>query len=282
MNTNETNDTNNYEGKYRVLKREFQKLDQLLTTNKIFKYCFIALTIFLLTTTCILLTRNEELKKENEYLHDQNMEMTKQIDMYMDTALYFADMSVALDDTNASLKEIVSNQEEELMAYREREELYDAYEWSLYDKSGRKTDITYAQIQSLQEYCDEKGYSSDMVDLVLAVAMKESTGNEKAYNASSGASGYCQLLGSTARMVYTKLQDNEEAYTHDVALDGEKNLQLAADYLQYLYEYHGNDPIKMIDSYRGAHVTSYINIIDGYLKKNGLSIYNLDLERQEE
>ena len=281
MNTNETNDTKNFEGKYRVLKREFQKLDQLLTTNRVIKYCFIVLTIFLLVSTCVLFNKNQNLISENIYLHEENVELASELDLYFDTALYFADASVAMDDTNANLKAVISEQEEQLMAYREREELYEAFEWALYDKSGRKTDITYGQIQSLQEYCDTKGYSTEMVDLVLAVAMKESTGNEKAYNASSGASGYCQLLGSTARMVYTKLQDNEEPYTHDVALDGEKNLCMASDYLQYLYEYHGNDPIKMIDSYRGQHIESYINTIDNYLKKNDLSIYNLDLTREE-
>lgn len=281
MNYNNEKVDKNYEGKFRILKREYKKLTRRFTTVSVLRYAFVLLfvvsSLFLVNFVLV----NNELRKDNMYLHEQNLEMAKQMDMYMDTALYFADMSVAMDDTNASLKEIVSNQEEELMAYREREELYDKYEWALYDKSGRKTDITYAQIQSLQEYCDEKGYTTNMVDLVLAVAMKESTGNEKAYNASSGATGYCQLLGSTARMVYTKLQGNT-GYTHDVALDGEKNLQMAADYLQYLYEYHRNDPIKMINSYRGAHVQSYINTIDEYLKKNDLSIYDIDLEREEE
>ena len=281
MNNQENNVNKNWEGKFRVLKKKYKGITKKHDREEILKYSYLCLLLITGILIILLYSRNEELKKENIYLNSQNIELTSNLDMYFDTALYFADMSVAMDDTNASLKEVVSNQEEELMAYREREELYDAYEWALHDKSGKKTDITYAQIQSLQEYCDDKGYSSNMVDLVLAVAMKESTGNEKAYNASSGASGYCQLLGSTARMVYTKLQDNDEPYTHDVALDGEKNLQLAADYLQYLYEYHGNDPIKMINSYRGANVTSYINTIDGYLKKNGLSIYNLDLERIE-
>ena len=271
--------TKNWDGRYRVLRREYNRLIKRFTTVSILRYAFVALFIASTLLLVYFIKTTNDLKKENIYLNDQNMKLVNQIDMYMDTALYFADASVAMDDTNANLKAVISEQEEQLMAYRQREELYDLYEYALY-YNGQKTDLTYYQIQSLQEYCDDKGYSSDMVDLVLAVAMKESHCNEDAMN-ESGATGYCQLLGSTARMVYTKLQDNEEPYTHDVALDGEKNLQLAADYLQYLYEYHGNDPIKMIDSYRGTHVTSYINTIDGYLKKNGLSIYNLDLERIE-
>ena len=276
---NNDNDKN-YEGRFRIIKKEYKKLNRKYTRETIMSFTLLCLFTISVGIIVIQSITNKLLTEDNIFLHNENMKMTAQIDAYMDTALYFADMSIAMDDTNASLKEIVSNQEEELIAYREREELYDKYEWSLY-YSGKRTDITYEQIESLQEYCDSRGYSSEMVDLVLAVAMKESTGNEKAYNASSGASGYCQLLGSTARMVYTKLQDNEEPYTHDVALDGEKNLQLAADYLQYLYEYHGNNPIKMIDSYRGMHSIDYINSIDNYLKKNDLSIYNLDLTKEE-
>ena len=277
---NNDNDKN-YEGRFRIIKKEYKKLNRKYTRETILLFSLLCLFVISSGLIILLSIYNKRLYEENIYLNDENLKMTSMMDAYMDTALYFADASIAMDDTNANLKAVISEQEEELMAYREREELYEDFEWALYTGSGKKTDITYGQIQSLQEYCDSKGYSPDMVDLVLAVAMKESTGNEKAYNASSGASGYCQLLGSTARMVYTKLQDNEEPYTHDVALDGEKNLCMASDYLQYLYEYHGNDPIKMIDSYRGAHVTSYINTIDGYLKKNDLSIYNLDLTREE-
>ena len=176
---NKTNDTGNFEGKYRVLKRDFLKLDRKHLTNKIMKYLFVTLTVILLFAVVVLYRDNKKLEAENKYLIEDNVEYAKIIDMYMDTALYFADMSVAMDDTNATLKGIIYDKEEELMAYREREELYDAYEWALY-YGGKKTDITYGQIQSLQEYCDEKGYSSEMVDLVLAIAMKESTGHEKA------------------------------------------------------------------------------------------------------
>lgn len=276
----EVETSRNWEGKFRILKKEYIALNKKFTTVSVLRFAFITLFIISSLLLINMVFINKELRDENIYLHDQNMEMTNQIDMYMDTALYFADMSIAMDDTNANLKAIISEQEDQLMAYREREELYDKYNWALNDKSGKKTDITYAQIQSLQDYCDDKGYSSDMVDLVLAVAMKESTGNEKAYNASSGATGYCQLLGSTARFVYKELEGHE-TYTHDDALNGEKNLKMCCDYLQYLYEYHGNDPIKMIDSYRGMHSIEYINAIDRYLKKNDLSIYNLDLERIE-
>ena len=277
MNNQENGIDKNFSGKYRILKKQYSKLIKRFTVTSILRYAFV--TMFVVSTlflvNYILLTN--ELKRENMMLHEENMEMTNQIDMYFDAALYFADMSIEMDETNINLKEIISNQEEELMAYREREELYDSYEWALYH-DGVKTDITYYQIQSLSDYCDEKGYSSEMVDLVLAVAMKESTGREKAQNA-SGATGYCQLLNSTARFVYKELEGHE-TYTHDDALDGEKNLKMAADYLDYLYNYHGKNTIKMIDSYRGMHVESYINTIDKYLAKNGLSLKDIQLEKE--
>ena len=185
-------------------------------------------------------------------------------------------MSIEMEESNIELKNIVSNQEEELIGYREREELFDKYNDALYNKYGNRTDITYYQIQSLSDYCDEKGYSSEMVDLVLAIAMSESEGRSDAYNKESGATGYGQLLGSTAKFVYTKLEDHE-TYTHDVSLDGEANLKMVADYISYLYSYHHNSLPAAIDSYRGLHSTGYINKINSYLKDNDLSIYNIEI-----
>lgn len=273
---NNNTEIKNWEGKYRVLKREFKKIKPILSINRIIKYLFVTFTVILLIWCSKLYMQNKILLEENAQLYADNLECANQLNMYIDTSLYFADMAIAMDDTNANLKNVISMQEEELMAYKQREELYDSYEWALYDKSGKRTDITYGQIQSLSDYCLGKGYSNDMVDLVLAIAMKESTGHEKAQNA-SGATGYCQLLNSTARFVYTELEGHE-TYTHDDALDGEKNLKMCADYLDYLYRYHGRDNIKMIDSYRGAHIQSYINVINSYLKNNDLDIYNIEIE----
>lgn len=276
MNYNNEKVDKNYEGKFRILRKEYKKLTRRFTTVSVLRYAFVLLfvvsSLFLVNFVLV----NNELRKDNMYLHEQNLEMAKQIDMYMDTALYFADMSLAMDDTNANLKAVISEQEEELMAYREREELYDKYNDALYNKYGNRTDITYGQIQSLQEYCDEKGYSSEMVDLVLAIAMSESEGRSDAYNKESGATGYGQLLGSTAKFVYTKLEGHE-AYYHDVSLDGEANLKMVADYISYLYSYHHNSLPAAIDSYRGLHSTGYINKINSYLKDNDLSIYNIEI-----
>lgn len=276
---NQTNETKNWEGKYRILKRRFLETDKKYTRSDLFKYIYLTLLLVCVILFVMVYKKNEELTKENIYLNAENMELVSKIDLYFDTALYFADASYAMDETNANLKEMISYQKEELVAYRSREELFDKYEYALY-YGGARTDITYGQIISLQEYCQEKGYSNDMVDLVLAIAMKESTGHEKAYNQST-ATGYCQLLDSTAKFVYTKLEGNE-TYTHDDALDGEKNLKMCADYIDYLYNYHGKSVPKAIDSYRGAHVQSYINTINKYLSNNGLSISDIQIEQVKE
>ena len=268
---NENSTDRNFEGKYRMLKKEFVNLNQRLNETTCMKFAFIILSSFLVVVCSLLFLRNIQLTEENKKLYADNIVYENNIEMYMDTALYFADMSVAMDDSNATLKEMYSNAQEELIAYKEREELYNRYEWALV-YGNERNDITYGQIITLQEYCEEKGYSSEMVDLVLAIAMKESHGNEDAYNASSGATGYGQFLYGTGKFVYTKLQGNEK-YNHDIALDGEQNLKMVADYIQYLYEHHNNSLPKAIDSYRGLHSESYINEINGYLDNNNLSIY---------
>ena len=276
---NQENIDKNWDGRYRILKKEYNRLSKNFTVNNILKCAFIILFIIssaLLVNATLL---NKELIKENNYLHEENMKLISASNMYFDTALYFADMAASMDETNATLKEMVSIQEEELVAYRSREELLDKYEYALY-YGGKKTDITYGQIISLQEYCEEKGYSNEMVDLVLAIAMKESTGNSQAYNKSSGATGYGQFLNSTAKFVYTKLQGNEN-YTHDAALDGETNLKMVADYMDYLTDYYGGSVPKAMDSYRGCHDKGYIAIINKYLGYNGLSLDTIRITKEE-
>lgn len=275
----EINIDKNWDGRYRILKKEYNKLNKSFTVATVIKCAFIVLFVIssaLLLNATIL---NKKLAKENAYLHEENMKLVSASNMYFDTALYFADISVAMDECNTELKGIVSEQEEELIVYRSREELLDKYEYALYH-DGKKTDITYEQIISLQEYCEEKGYSNDMVDLVLAIAMKESTGNSQAYNKSSGATGYGQFLNSTAKFVYTKLQGNEN-YTHDVSLDGETNLKMVADYMDYLTNYYGGSVPKAINSYRGCYDKGYISIINKYLGYNGLSLNTIRITKEE-
>lgn len=271
---NEGNDSRNFEGRYRILKKEFRSIRQRLTVSDIFKYGFITLSVFLMILCLLLFNKNQKLSEENKELYKDNVSLSNTIDTYANTAIFFASAAVEMDNSNKELRKLVDQANEELEVYQVREELFDQYEWAM-TYGGKKTTLTYEQIISLQEYCNERGYAPDMVDLVLAVAMKESHCNEKAYN-SSTATGYCQLLDSTAKFVYTKLQGNDK-YTHEVALDGETNLKMAADYLAYLYKYHGNSMSKTVNSYRGCHDTYWINTVNKYLNKNSKSLDTIQI-----
>lgn len=267
---------NNFSGKYRILKKSYQKINKILKMNNVINLILFIVSISAILFSTILVIKNNNLEKENKKLFEENLQFTQTISMYVDASLYFADSSLQLEKNNQELQSLYNEALEELEFYYEREELHNDYEWAMYDRKGKKNDISFDQITTLKEYCDEKGYSNDMVNIVLALAMSESGGYEDAYNPST-ATGYCQLLDSTARFVYTKLQGHE-SYSHDVSLDGDTNLAMCADYINYLYDYYHHDMSKVIDSYRGLHSEEYIAKINRYLSNNNLSIDQIKIK----
>jgi len=273
---NNENIDKNFEGKYRIIKKKLQELEGRYTRETILTFSLLCLFITSTVIIFILAVSNRALIRHNKELTKENIELSAELDIFFDTALHFADVSVKMDENNAELKGMLEQAEKDMEEYRNREELYDKYKFALVDPTGKKTDLTYAQIESLQEYCETKGYTNEMVDLVLAIAMKESTCHEKAMNPDSGASGYGQFLDSTAKFVYTKIQGHE-TYTHDDSLNGEKSLKMICDYMAYLYGYHDNSMEKAMISYRGCYDEPYMVKIDSYLAKNGLSLETIKI-----
>lgn len=275
-NSNENKDPKNFMGKFYVLKREYKKLENKQTRENVIMYSFIFL--FIISSLALVLStiRCNDLIKKNKMLQAQNTELSDEIEVYFDTSLHFADMAIKMDESNAELKGMLEQAEKDMEIYRTREDLLNKYEYALFEPNKKRTDLTYEQIISLQDYCEEKGYTTEMVSLVLAIAMKESTCHEKAVNGESGASGYGQFLESTGRFVYTKLQGHN-SYTLDDALDGDKSLKMVSDYMAYLYEYHGNSMEKAMISYRGCYDEPYMKKIDEYLGKNNLSLNTIKI-----
>ena len=105
---NNNTEIKNWEGKYRVLKREFKKIKPILSINRIIKYLFVTFTVILLIWCSKLYMQNKILLEENAQLYADNLECANQLNMYIDTSLYFADMAIAMDDTNANLKNVIS------------------------------------------------------------------------------------------------------------------------------------------------------------------------------
>lgn len=251
----------------------------------------------MMTCTCcifgvILMINNNKLVDENITLtRDYENQIQQQTDYYaaLETNYEFlvnsydsfnntidelTTIAQTLDEQNQSL--VQSNQEyyEELEKFRQREELYDKYEYSLY--SGRtRTDITYDQLLFLEDLLKDSTINDQ--DLILSWIMTESGGKEDARNSESTAKGYGQFLDGTSKFVYTSLL-NRDDWNPNVALNGYINLEMMITYIDYLYEVNNGDLYEIMRDYRGKRdITNYIAKIDSYLANVDKSVHDIYL-----
>lgn len=193
---------------------------------------------------------------------------------FLNTISELTAISEKLDEENQQL--VASNQEyyDELQEFKSREELYNKYEWALYDGNTRN-DITFDQLVTLEEMVQDS--SIDDQDFLLAIVMTESRGNEKAQNPTSTAKGYGQFLNSTSKFVYTDLLGRDN-WSPSVALDGDTNLQMMVAYTDYLYKQNNGNLYGLIQGYRGLEdCSSYIREIDKYLANVDKSVHDIYL-----
>lgn len=194
--------------------------------------------------------------------------MQNQIDNYVETLNDLYDTCEVLDEQNKSL--VASNEEyySELEEVAERLELYEKYEYALFF-GGKRNDITYDQLVTLEECIDESSIPDP--DLILSWVMVESHGFTGAANPNSSAKGYGQFLDSTSKFVYTNLL-GEKGWTPSVAFDGETNIRMMVAYTDYLYDYYGG-PYGMLKGYTGSSnpefLSSYTSKLNTYLKHAG-------------
>jgi hypothetical protein len=195
------------------------------------------------------------------------------------------EMNTQLAEENANLKNGEVSDNEELNDLRHRAELYDKYNYAIINsmdenlpEDQRRTDITYDQIDMLETLAEENGLSEDAVSLVLAIAMNESRGQEKAKNPHSTATGYCGILDFTGKYLYEDIMGNSEgSYSHDMCYNGYLNLELCLQYIRYLNNMFGGDVTKVVNSYRGYKDYVYDSELDANLQKAGKSLYTLNL-----
>jgi hypothetical protein len=168
----------------------------------------------------------------------------------------------------------LSTQQEELDELREREELYDKYDYAIIRTDGSRTDIDYTDIMTLEELAKQEGLGEDAVSLVLAISVNESKGFADVKNPNSSAAGLCGLLSSTAKYSYEVLLDNGKGtYKSSYVYDSLTNLEMALYYIAYLKE-NTNSNYELLVAYRGMDDPHYMAVIQKY---TGKSIYALDI-----
>ena len=130
-----------------------------------------------------------------------------------------------LDSQNKELADENKKMHSDLKKYEKRSELFDKYEYAIYHGK-KRTSFTYSQLELAEDIMEEKGMDTN---LLLAIAMTESGGNEKSQSTSSTAKGYGQFLSGTGKFVYEDLM-KAGTYNHNYALNGKTNIKLMANY----------------------------------------------------
>lgn len=172
-----------------------------------------------------------------------------------------------IDDQIKEVEEVNKSYVDELNLLRSRSELYDKYEYAI-TYGGERTELTYAEI----EYGEQLMLAKELnPHLMFGSIMVESNGKSNTVNHSSGATGYGQFLDSTAKWVWTKLLGNK-TYTSNLRKDGKANIQMMAEYYDYLYAETGST-FKVIKQYSGnstdAGAAMYLDKINSFTRKVG-------------
>ena len=175
------------------------------------------------------------------------------------------------DEQIQDLSQINKRYVDELNDFYDREELYDKYEYAIFDETGERTELTYAQIKLGEELMEENGYDPN---LMFGTIMVESRGNPTCVNSESGATGLGQFLNSTAEYVWCDLMGNDY-YSPEIMKDPESNIKMMACYYDHLYKIKG-DTFNVIKTYSGNATDwgtlQYINKINEFTSKVGVII----------
>ena len=253
------------------------------------------IVVLLFSSTCALASKNINLRKElsktknehnklasnytklyqisvdlNREYQVTNFNYSKDKETYEKVNSQIKDLMDTVSELDSQNKKLAEENEKmysDLNKYEKRSELFDKYEYAIYHGK-KRTSFTYSQLELAEEIMEEKGMDAN---LLLAIAMTESGGNEKSQSTSSTARGFGQFLSGTAKFVYEDLM-KAGAYNHDYALNGKTNIKLMANYLKYL-QGSRNSVYGIIESYRGIpNCTSYMNKVDSYLNQGGTSL----------
>jgi soluble lytic murein transglycosylase-like protein len=189
-----------------------------------------------------------------------------------DTIVRLSKVAAELDKENTKLVQTLESQDEELSTYREREELYNLYEYALVRDDESRTDISYEDIKTLEELSIEKGLGKDAVGTVLAISVNESSGYANVKNKKSSAAGLCGLTKGTAKYIYeNELGNGDGSYDHSYAYDATTNLQISLAYIAYLKNEYGENNDKILQAYRGEPDAAYVNKLCKLLGVKSLS-----------
>ena len=251
--------------KYQTVMRRKKRRERII------KRC---VTLFIYGILILIInTLNEQNKELRTVIEEHdNMILAKEQEI-VDLEYVINNLGVIIDDIDGQLKQVASVNEsyvDELNLLRSRSELYDKYEYAIFD-NGERTALTYEEIEYGEQLMLANGYDPN---LMFGTIMVESRANPEAVNKDSGATGYGQFLDSTAKWVWTRILGNDSYYS-DIRKNGKANIQMMAAYYDHLYSIY-DDTFTVMKLYsgnstnEGAH--KYIARVNNFVKTVGVVI----------
>jgi len=180
-----------------------------------------------------------------------------------------------LYEDNKNLIAAQDKWDEQLAEVKERLDVYETYDYAMFDTEGKRNDMNYDYIKELTELTAYRPVND--VDLYLSWIMIECEGHSNCRNKTSTAKGFAQFLDGTGKSVYNKyLVDKYDIeYYPDIVIDRpDICIDMMQEYVNYLYE-ETHDLNKTIDWYRGLHDEPYLKLFNKYLANNGKSIESI-------
>ena len=286
-----------YEKKIKNLKKEVKAANKTIANLKLLTLGLLIIIAVLVIVFAIkykkLLDQYNELKETSRDtmselidIKDSLTDIDNILDSESDLLLKTSQIIVSQDEDIAKLKQDNLTLQEtnntlvnSLAVYEKRKELFDKHQNAVLSSTGARTDITYDDIQMLENLTDNLHMTDDSVNLIYALVRHESDGNQNAVNPKSTATGLGQFLSGTGQFVYTKLMKGS-GYQHSVtAKDHTTNLKMMAYYLDYLDKNH-NSITGVLDEYRGYHDPKYLAEVDHILQKyNGITLASVKIHK---
>lgn len=219
----------------------------------------------------------EQARKKNKSFYKENCKMVSEYTAMYNLLIDVSKISDKLNKEVSTLKKTIKNKDKSLRRFEKREELLTQYEWALYNEERERTDISYKDIESLQNLIKKKHLNEDTIDLILALAMTESNGDAECTSNESTATGLNQFIQETGEFVYKQLMGNQW-YSHSITKDPSTSLTMTAYYLEWLNMEEKRNIDSIIDRYRGIKSPEYKKRVNSYLLKNNKSLASINIK----
>lgn len=252
-------------------RKRMQKMKRKMKLMQVALTTLLLITVALIISVGCLVKENQNLNlvvaQNDEILTEKNKQI---IELTLENGELY-NIIDKIDDQITKVEAVNQSYVDELNNLRNRAELYNKYEYAI-EYGGQRTELTYEEIQYGEDLMIAKGLNPH---LMFGTIMVESNGKPNAVNTSSGATGYGQFLDSTAQWVWTKLLGNN-TYNSNIRKDGYSNIQMMAEYYDYLYSESGST-FKVIKQYSGNSTdegaANYLAKVNNFTKKVGEVIH---------